>query len=37
MSADGYQEKYNLYAGQGHRLHQIQAYGSLYSAIWTKP
>jgi hypothetical protein len=37
MSSDGYQQKYNLYAGQGYRLHQIQAYGNLYSAIWTKP
>ena len=37
MSADGYQQKYNQYAGQGYRLHQIQAYGNLYSAIWTKP
>jgi hypothetical protein len=23
--------------GQGSRLHQIQAYGNLYSALWTKP
>jgi Bacterial tandem repeat domain 1 len=37
MSSDGYQQKYNQYAGQGYRLHQIQAYGNLYSAIWTKP
>ena len=37
MSSDGYQQKYNQYASQGYCLHQIQAYGNLYSAIWTKP
>jgi polyglycine hydrolase-like protein len=37
MSSDDYQQKYNLHAGQGYRLHQIQAYGNRYSAIWTKP
>ena len=36
MSSVGYQQKYNLYSGQGYRL-QIQAYGNLYSAIWMKP
>jgi hypothetical protein len=37
MSSDAYQQKYNLYAGQGYHLHQIQAYGNNYSAIWRKP
>jgi hypothetical protein len=37
MSSDDYQQKYNLYASQGYRLHQIQAYNNLYPAIWTKP
>ena len=37
MTSADYQQKYNLYSGQGYRLHQIQAYSNLYSAIWTKP
>jgi hypothetical protein len=37
MSSDDYQQKYNQYSSQGYRLHQIQAYGNLYSAIWRKP
>jgi hypothetical protein len=37
MSADDYQKKYNEHAVAGFRIHQIQAYGDLFSAIWTKP
>jgi hypothetical protein len=37
MSADDYQKKYNEHAAAGFRVHQIQAYGDLFTAIWTKP
>jgi hypothetical protein len=37
MSSADYQQKYNEHAGKGYRLHQIQAYGTRFSAIWTKP
>ncbi len=36
MTSDEYQQKYDEHSRQGYRLHQIQAYGSHYSAIWTK-
>lgn len=35
MTAKAYQEKYDELAKTDHRLHQIQAYGDRYSAIWT--
>jgi hypothetical protein len=37
MSSSSYQQKYNQYSADGYRLHQIQAYGNLFSAIWRKP
>jgi hypothetical protein len=36
MTANEYQQKYNELAATGHRLHQIQAYGDRFSAIWVK-
>ena len=37
MTSSQYQKRYNEFAKKGLRLHQIQAYGNRYSAIWTKP
>ncbi len=37
MTSSGYQKRYNELAAKGLRLHQVQAYGTRFSAVWTKP
>lgn len=37
MTSAQYQKRYGELAKKGLRLHQVQAYGTRYSAIWTKP
>jgi hypothetical protein len=37
MTPAQYQQRYNEFAKKGLRLHQVQAYGTRISAIWTKP
>ena len=36
LSSTEYQQTYDQHAANGFRLHQVQAYGSRYAAIWTK-